>query len=359
MRDSLHDAGSDANGFLRFTLPVNGGDTINFDAIHSLQTFQIPPDTALGVPSQTDDNEYQNDTFVALQYRHAIGTNAGLQFGPSLKVSNILDSNDLEDDLAAGGPAPPPGQTNCIDFTDCIFSVYADRTARDYRFNVDYSAKFSRHTLRAGALYDATTVLKNYTITMQPYSALDPNGAFAAVDTAPNVAHQEEGYVQDSWTMGPNYQLDYGLRSDSFQIFSTNFDRGFAQLSPRVKLTRLFGSRASLYAYYGRLFVPFSFESVNPVTAAALYYAPPPGTFDLLPERDSLYEAGGHLPVGSAEAGFRIMHLVATNWLDDTQVGSTNLHQDINFPIGRVDAPDALRAAEHAARRPRLFFANA
>ncbi len=355
VRDAVHNATSDANGLLRLTLPVNGTDTINFDAMHSLQTFQIPPDTSNGMPPETDDNEYQSDTFLALQYRHAIGPNASLQLGPSFKDSSILDTNDPRNDLAAGGPQPPPGQTNCIDFTDCLFSVYANRTARDYRFNADYAIKLTRHTIRAGALYDASTILKNYTITMQPYSRLNPNGTFTAIDTAPNVAHQQEGYVADSWAVGPNYLLDYGLRSDSFQIFSTNFDSGFAQLSPRVKLTRLFGSRASLYVYYGRLFVPFSFEDVNPATAAELYYAPPPGTFDLRPERDSLYEAGGHLPIGSADAGFRIMHLVATDWIDDTQIGVTNLHQDINFPEGRVEA-QTLYVQQNLARNGRAYF---
>lgn len=349
--DPTHNAGSDTNGFLRLSLPF-GADTLNFDAINSLQTFQIPPDTSQGVPASTDDNEYQSDQFLALQYRHAFGQNGVVQFGPSLKVSNILDTNDLQNDLAAGGPPPAPGQINCIDFTDCVFSVFADRTARDYRFNVDVATKSPHHEVRAGALYDASTILENYAITLQPYSALDRTGSFTAYDTAPNVAHQQEAYVQDAWSFGP-YLLAYGLRADAFQIFSTNFDNGYSQVSPRIKFTRAFGSRASAYVYYGRFFVPFSFENVNPATAAELYYAPPPNTFDLRPERDSLYEAGGHVPVGRFDAGLRVMHEVSTDWLDDTQVGATNLHQDINFPEGRVDL-QSLYVQENLARGGRL-----
>ena len=269
-------------------------------------------------------------------------------------MSNILDTNDPQNDLAPGGAAPPAGQTNCIDFTDCLFSVYANRTARDYRFNLDYALQSPHHLVRAGGLYDASTVLKDYVITMQPYSALDPNGEFTATDTAPNVAHQQEFYLQDAWTMGNDYELDYGLRSDSFQIFSTNFDQGFAQVSPRIKFTRFLGPRASVYAYYGRLFEPFSFENVNPATAAALYYAPPPSTFDLKPERDSLYEIGGHLPLGPADLGVRIMHKVASDWIDDTQVGATNLHQDINFPEGEVNA-QSLYLQQSLARNGRVY----
>ncbi len=357
--DPVHNDSSDANQFLRVSLPVAANDTLNFDAIHSLQTFQIPPDTASGVPAATDDDEFQNDTFVALQYRHDIGGHGSLQFGPSLKVSNILDTNDLTNDLAAGGPPPPPGQINCIDFTDCVFSVYANRTARDYRFNVDYTLKSAHHTIRAGALYDAASILKDYVITLQPFSAKNPAGTFTATDTSPNAGHQQEAYLQDSWSMGNAYLLDYGLRMDAFQIFSTNFDQGYAQWSPRIKLTRFFGPRTSVYAYYGRLFVPFSFENVNPVTAAALYYAPPPQTFDLRPQRDSLYELGAHIPLGPADLGIRIMHKVSTDWIDDTQVGATQPASRHQLPSRPRRRAVTLRSAEPPTRRPRVRIGNA
>ena len=67
--------------------------------------------------------------------------------------------------------------------------------------------------------------------------------------------------------MGPGWQLDYGLRGDSFAAASTEFRAGFGQVSPRVKLTRFFGARDSVYAYYGRFFTPFSLENVSPAAA--------------------------------------------------------------------------------------------
>lgn len=346
----VHDAGSDANQFLRISLPVNGADTINFDAIHSLQTFQIPPDVANGVPATTDDDEFQDDTFLALQYRHAIGERGVLQFGPSFKASSILDTNDPSNDLAAAQGAP------CTDFTDCVFSVYANRRALDSRFNIDFALQSGAHEIRSGLLYGVTDVTKDYAITMQPDNALNPGGGTGTVtDTAPNIGHEEEAYLQDSWRMGSAYELDYGLRADAFQLFSTDFDDGFSQVSPRLKFTRFFGPRSSLYVYYGRLFEPFSFENVNPSASAALYLAPPPNTFDLKPQRDSLYEIGGHLPIGAFDLGVRIMHKVSTDWIDDTQIGATNLHQDINFPQGRVDA-QSLYVQQNLARNGRFYL---
>jgi hypothetical protein len=143
--------------------------------------------------------------------------------------------------------------------------------------------------------------------------------------------------------MGSQYELDYGLRWTAFQVFSTQFDQGFTQFSPRLKLTRLFSSRASAYAYYGRFFTPFSFENVSPYAAFLLNLPlqPTPAQFDLKPQRDSVYEIGGHLPLGAGELGLRLMQKNATDLIDDTQVGVTLLHQDINYDVGRIATQSA------------------
>jgi carboxypeptidase family protein/TonB-dependent receptor-like protein len=338
--DAVHDAGSTAAQFLRLSLPVHGTDALTFDLTHSLQSFQVPPDTSNGTAASTDDNEYQNDTFASLIYRHAIGDHGVLSIGPSYKRSRIRDTNDPANDLA--GQIAGPSAAPCSTFADCgFFSVFADRTDVNYRFNADYVLRSARHEIRAGGIYGIETLQKTYVMTVP---ATTPDGSaltpFTVTDTAPNVGHTEEFYLQDGWQFDTRWRLDYGVRADAFQIFSTQFHNGFAQVSPRVKLTRVLGSRANVYAYFGRLFVPFSLESVSPVASAELFgTAPPPSaTNDLRPQRDSLYELGGHLPLGAGDLGIRLSHKVSTDWIDDTQVGATNLHQDINFPQGRVDS---------------------
>lgn len=63
--------------------------------------------------------------------------------------------------------------------------------------------------------------------------------------------------------MGPIWRADYGVRFDAFQVFSNEFARNFAQVSPRLKITRIYSRRAYVYAYAGRFFTPFSFENVS------------------------------------------------------------------------------------------------
>jgi len=360
--DSPHNNGSDANQFLRYTLP-SGNDFLNLTLSHSYRTNQIPNDVAGGEPATTDDNETQDDLFAALQYRHAIGDRGALSFGPAFKRSRIRDFGNPSNDYAygttlnlgaGGGPTDcadallPGGAPNpAVSFgpQTCGYSLASDRTALDYRFNADYALRSAAHEVRAGAVYAMTNVTKRYAVSLQPGNFLaplltpaTPNAAYTVVDSAPNVDHAQEAYLEDAWRMSPDWELDYGLRFDAFQVFSTQFSDGTSQFSPRIKLTRLIGPRASVYLYYGRFFTPFSLENVAP-GAAYLLNLPlqlAPAQFDLKPQRDSDYEIGGRLPVGGGLLGLRVMQKNATDLIDDTQVGVTNLHQDINYAQGRI-----------------------
>jgi hypothetical protein len=358
--DSPHNNASDANQFARFTLP-RGNDYIDFTVSHSQRTFQIPNDVLGGQPSLSDDNETQDDLFSAIQFRHEIGSRGALSYGLGYKNSHIRDFGDPANDwtygearnLAAGGSSTDCAKALTIpNFTNgtCGYTLASDRTARDYKFNLDYALSSEQHEVRFGLLYDITHVAKVYDVALQPgnflaplFTPATPGGPYSVIDNAPNDGDIEAAYLQDSWKMGNGYQLDYGLRSDSFQLHSDQFDRGFAMLSPRVKLTRFLGPRSSIYAYYGRFFTPFSFENVSP-TAAQILNLPlqrQVAAFDLKPQRDSDYELGGHLPVGSGDLGLRLMQKNATDLIDDTQVGVTLLHQDINYQLGRIATQSA------------------
>jgi hypothetical protein len=332
-----HDAGSIANAFVRVTVPARLNDSVNVDLSHSYQTFQIPPDTSNGTPSSTDDVETQNDSFFALNYLHPIGARGSLMFGPTLKVSSIRDFPDLGNDFAAA-PGDNCSGANPNAPSSCLFTASTNRMARDIGAFASYSLSSGPHQVEAGATYDASSVQKFYGVILQPDNYLNPGSTTPTeiVDNAPNTAHITGVYLQDGWQLSPAYRLDYGLRLDTFTIFSTDFRNGYAQTSPRVKLTRLLSGRTSVYAYYGRLFTPFSFENISPSVAAQVNPSSGLG-FDLKPARESLYEIGGAFPLGPAHASWKIAHKSLVNVIDDAQVGATNIHQDINFGDGRAD----------------------
>ena len=361
--DSPHNNGSDENQFVRLTIPNGHGNFTDVSLIHSYRTFQIPNDVEFGEPASTDDSETQDDTFLSAQFRHPLGRDGELSLGPAVKVSNIRDFGDPQDDWAYGEAlntiAPPYGNagasTDCADAlrsgtyapTTCAFSLADNKTSIDYLFNGDVTLRLGKHQLRAGIGYDATRVDKDYDVTLQPNNFLapivtpnSPDSPTSFVDDNPNVGNTYQSYVQDSWRLSDQYEADFGMRYDFFTIRSTDFGEGFGAFSPRLKITRFFGTRTSLYAYLGRFFEPFSFENVDP-RAAQLLNLPlqaQEAQFDLKPERDTQLELGGHVPTGAGELGFRVWQKNANDLIDDTQVGVTALHQDINYKLGRLSA---------------------
>jgi hypothetical protein len=357
---SPHNAGSNTNEFFRFTQP-HGNDYWNVSLSHSYQAFQIPNDVDGGQPATTDDNEAQSDSFLALQFHHALQGGGSLSYGAGYKNSTIRDLPDQANDFAYGMNA---NLANGGAFTDCAggtisacgFSLYSNRTARDFTFNIDNEIVSTKHDVRFGAAHDIASVLKLYQITLQPNSYLGVP-ATTVTDNAPNMGHTSSAYLQDSWKMGTDYQLDYGTRLDIFHISSNEFSRGYSMISPRLKLTRFIGKRASVYAFYGRYFTPYSLENVSPAVSAILNAPLQNGViapFDLLPERDSVYEIGGHFPLGRGELGVRMMQKNVSDLVDDTQVGTTALHQDINYKQSSVST-QALSYQLPLARGSRLY----
>ncbi len=366
---SPHNQFSNTNQFLRYTLPT-GPNYVNLTVSHSYQTYQIPNDVPAGQPANTDDNQTQDDLFAAMQFRHPIGDHGSLSFGPSYKRSRIRDFGNPNNDFAYGEAANPGAPTDCAQALSstgpviggvvtnpvpnsnvayvngsCGFSLFSDRTAIDVGGNLDYVNTSPKHAVAFGALYDATHVAKTYDVTLQPGNFLapiftpgTPDQPYTVVDNAPNIGHLTAVYLQDSWKMGSQWQLDYGLRGDSFVVSSTQFNTGFGQVSPRVKLTHFFGTRDSVYVYYGRFFTPYSLENVSPLAAYTLNLPLQSSIaqFDLKPQRDSVYEFGAHLAIGRGDLGLRVMQKNATDLIDDTQVGLTDLHQDINYALGRI-----------------------
>lgn len=381
--DSPHNDASNFNQYTDVALPAGKNDFTNVTFVHGYSTFQIPNDITHGEPATTDDNETQEDTFLSLQFRHTLGDEAGITFGPAFKVSQIQDFGDPINDWTYGealNVEPPPfgnggTSTDCggalktgnFGPTTCGYSLTDSRTATDYTLQSDYASKLGNHELRAGASYDLARISKNYAITLQPHNFLapiltpqTPNAPASVVDDDPNVGNTYQSYIQDSWRMSRLWQADYGLRYDFFSLRSAEFAQGFGAFSPRLKVTRYFGRRANVYAYVGRFFEPFSFENVSP-TAAQLLNLPLQPTivqFDLKPERDTQLEVGGHLPLGGGELGLRVWQKNANDLIDDTQVGVTLLHQDINYVLGRL-SQEALNYVQPLPGNGRAYFSLA
>ena len=354
MATPFHDAGSSTNAFLRYARSL-GNDLLIASLSSANQTFQIPNDVTGGQPATTDDNETQNDLFATLHFHHILRSDGEVSYSIALKRSRIRNFNDPTNDFIYGNAlnlANGGSPTDCANgiVSACGFSLASDRTATDIIASIDGTHRLKKHDLSYGTNYDATDVAKRYAISLQPNNFLSPifspgtpGAEYTVVDNAPNVARSQTAYAQDSWILNPRWRFDYGVRFDTFCISSTGFSQRFSQISPRFKITRMYGNQANVYAYFGRFFTPFSFENVSPEAAHLLNLPlqPTVAQFDLRPERDTDVELGGHLRLGSGTLGLRLMQKIAVDVLDDTQVGVTALHQDINYSRGNISTQSA------------------
>ena len=378
--NSPHNDWSDTDQFVRFTLPEGNGNFTDVTLIHSYRTYQVPNDVQFGEPADTDDNETQDDTFLNLQFRHPIGETGEFTIGPAFKISHVRDFGDPGNDFTYGETlnlVPPPygnggTPTDCATAvttgiflpTTCGFSLHDDKTSLDGILQSDYVQQFGNHVLRAGVSWDVTRVIKTYDVTLQPdnflapiLTPLMPDAPITVVDDNPNIGNTYQSYIQDSWRISDQYEADYGLRYDYFTIRSTDFAQGFGAFSPRLKFTRFFGPRASVYVYIGRFFEPFSFENVDPRAAQLLNLPLQPtiAQFDLKPERDTQLELGGHIPVGLGSFGFRVWQKNANDLIDDTQVGVYLLASGHQLHTG-ADSQEAINYTIPFARDGRAYI---
>jgi len=332
---AAHDAGSVSNQLVRASVPIGRTDLLDVTASGSRETYQTPGLAGyLGVP---DDTETQADAIVSVRYRHLLGSTGAFSFGPTYDRGTIVDGNDPAADLSAFSSALPSSDCGTV---GCIGSAAAVRSSTAVGFAADYANRFGHHHFASGVSYRATSVQNSYDVTLGPRTS----SLTAATD---RIAHSGALYIQDSWQLG-NYVLDYGMRQDAFTLSGVDANEGFAQTSPRIKVTRSFSPRANLYVYYGRLFAA-------PPADDLAYRATPYARFDLHPQRDSLYEMGAHAPLGSLDLGIRIAHKTSEAVLDDVQLGTTNIREDVNFTRGITDVQALLLRRNAPSGRDLLF----
>ena len=88
------------------------------------------------------------------------------------------------------------------------------------------------------------------------------------------------------WAPIERWEIRAGLRYDAH---AAPFAGTQTRLSPRIKLSYIPSPGTTLYAYYGRLFMPTNVEDLRAITGAADSGVVAQPT---LPERDNFYEAG-------------------------------------------------------------------
>ena len=274
-----------------------GPNFFNLTVSRSYQTYQIPNDVANGQPAKTDDNETQKTSSARCSSvtRSAImgrsrsdrrtsargsGTSATrATISPSAKPLNPGAPSDCANALASNGPVvngivTRPSRTPRSIRQRDVRVLAEGRPRRDRcRRQPRLREPQRQHVVAFGGIYNATQVTKSYAVTLQPgnflapiFTPATPGAPFTVVDVR---------RTSVTWTRStfrtPGRWARCGSSTTACATTRSPSGRpvlaGFGQLSPRVKLTRFFGARNSIYAYFGRFFTPFSLENVSPLAA--------------------------------------------------------------------------------------------
>jgi outer membrane receptor protein involved in Fe transport len=165
-------------------------------------------------------------------------------------------------------------------------------------------------------------------------------------------------YVQDKWDVTENLIVNYGLRYDKVNAYTSG-----SQLSPRIGLLDYLTPSTTIHAGYARYFTPPPTESISAGSVAAFANttnaAPlvgystnggsncvlaPNGTTPtcalnnpVLPERSHYFDAGiTHQLTSSYNVGLDAYYRHASNLIDEGQFGTAVIFTPFNYEQGHV-----------------------
>jgi hypothetical protein len=122
------------------------------------------------------------------------------------------------------------------------------------------------------------------------------------------------------------FELRTGVRYDAH---NAPFAGTRSQVSPRIRLNFFAGPATTVYAYYGRLFLPTNVEDLRAITSVAQQGVV---TSPTIPERDNFYEAGivHRFPFGlvSKLSGY---YKESTPGIDDNTVPGSAIVTSVNI----------------------------
>jgi hypothetical protein len=274
-----------------------------------------------------DLNETQHELaqYAILSWQHSQGAFTW-QSSISARYTSLHFSPDLSGDLLYNGIAQ-----------DAFKSDTAFAWQTDSAYHIGES-----HTVRAGFYLQHDSATSHTTSQVLP---IDVNGnqtsdvPVAIGDNGSQAQELESVYLQDEWKMFTGFTLNYGLRFDHYNAYSSG-----SQVSPRVNFVWEFATGTTVHGGYSRYFTPPPFELIagGTFTRFAGTTALPPGsnTEDDPPvaERAHYYDFGVQqkLLAQSVTLGIDAYGQTAQHMIDEGQFGAPIILTPFNYRYGRI-----------------------
>ncbi len=337
--DPLHDHTRQHHAFGYFEHLFDDSNRLSFFAGTSDDTFQIPDlsgvhAAAIGpgltvngqadyLSDALDENQREITHFGAVSLQHSQGE-LSVQSSLIARYSSLNFSPDpnLGDLLFNGVSVQAYKQ-------DVAYALQSDGV---YRLN-------EAHTIRAGVYAQRDRLTSNAT---SQVLQVDNTGApvsdvpISVVDDSVNSQMIESAYLQDEWLIVKTLAVNYGVRFDHFNAFTSA-----SQFSPRINFVWHAAENTTVHAGYSRFFSPPPFELVGNTTIARFLnttFAPAITTSDpVKAERSNYYDLGLEQKLSSElTVGVDSYYKQATHLIDEGQFGAPIILTPFNYRYGQV-----------------------
>jgi outer membrane receptor protein involved in Fe transport len=295
----------------RFEIPNNPGqepqfgylDTTNFDS------------------GDLNERQQEKTRFAELALQGKLG-NTDYQVSVGQRYTSVDFTPDLAGDLMFNGVAS-----------------YVDRSNRASTLQADFATPLGEsNTLRYGlygSFEHAFSGNNSYVFPADDDGNQTSTVPFNILDNSRITAKTYAAYIQDEWSIGPQWTVNYGLRADKYEAF-----RSESQLSPRLGIVYQATDSTTIHAGYSRYFTPPATELISTAniekfqgTTNAL---PDNGNNTALAERSDYYDLGISQTVGAWTFGLDGYYRKVSRLQDEGQFGAALVYSTFNYNQGRI-----------------------
>jgi outer membrane cobalamin receptor len=336
--DPLHDHTTQAHAFGYFENILDEHNRLSLIVGLSDDEFEIPnqrglqPTLGYDVLGQTEflsndlnENQHELAEYAIVSWQHSQGA-LNWQTALSVRYTSLHFAPDPVGDLLYNGIAQ---------------DAFKDDTAVGWQTDGSYKIN-AQHTLRAGLYFQHDSAESRTTSDVLPINAAGmqtSNIPLSIPDNGDQSQEIESAYLQDEWQPWSPLTINYGLRFDHFNAFSSG-----SQLSPRANFVWNVGSGTTVHGGYSRYYTPPPFELVGSETFTKFSgtSAVPPGTVtqDTPPiaERANYYDLGVQqkLLQNTLTLGVDSFYEQAQHLIDEGQFGAPIILTPFNYRYGLI-----------------------
>ncbi len=361
--EPLHDHSTQGHAFGFFEDILDPDDRLSLIAGTSDDEFQIPnqhglePTLGLDVDGTTDylsndldESQHELTQYGILTWQHSDG---------AFNIENSLSARYTSLHFA-------PDWTGDLLFNGIAQDAFKADTALAWQTDSSYQLSDS-HTLRAGLYLQHDSSTSDTTSSVLPLDELGVQTSDVPVTVIDNGNQSQEiesAYVQDEWKALAALTVNYGLRFDRYDAYSSG-----SQVSPRLNVVWQVLPDTTVHGGYSRYFTPPPFELIGSETFTrfAGTSALPPGsvTEDTPPiaERSDYYDLGVQQKLldRALTLGVDSYYETSQNLIDEGQFGAPIVLTPFNYRYGKIEGVELTESytVSHFSAYGNLAFQSA